>query len=264
MADENQAENRLRQLLRDDRWSLPPWADTQARVRNAAHRQRMTAAAAGAAAAAAITAAIVIPLALTGAAPSKAPAVTSPTSAANHPATPHRRYTLPPVGAPGFPAAIYPGPRRPHPVPNPLGHCPAPAGLQPFTAGNATTARALIPKLRRSFREDLRLTDRAFWPTILIGWQQPPRQGPAPGLTQRERLRQARGGHRPILYAGPLESYHQSEGPPDFTRAISAGCGTRLARDTWMVVDGPRTSPALQSEWLFLTRRGHVLLYYNQ
>jgi hypothetical protein len=252
MTDEDQAEDRLRQLLRDDRWSLPPWTDTQPRIRKAARRQRVTAAAAGAAAAAAITAAIVTPLTLSGTGPPKAPAVTGPTPAATHPAPPHRRYTLPPVGAPGFPTAIYPTPRRPHPAPNPLGHCPAPAGLQPFTAGGATTARAVIPKLGRSFHEDLRLTDRAFWPTILIGWQQPPGQGPA------------HRSHRPILYAGPLQSYHQSEGPPDFARAISSACGDRLARDTWMIVDGPRPNPALQSEWLFLTRRGHVLLYYNQ
>lgn len=252
MVNENQAENQLRQLLRDDRWSLPPWTDTQARIRKAARRQRITATAAGATAATAITAAIVIPLTLIGTAPPKTPAVTGPAPATTHPATPRRHHTLPPVGAPGFPTAIYPAPRRPHPVPNPLEHCPAPAGLQPFTTGSAAAARALIPKLGRNFTEDLQLTDRAFWPTILIGWQQPPGQGPA------------RGDHRPILYAGPLRSYHQSEGPPDFIRPISAGCGIRLARDTWMIVDGPRTSPALQSEWLFLTRRGHVLLYYNQ
>jgi hypothetical protein len=37
-----------------------------------------------------------------------------------------------------------------------------------------------------------------------------------------------------------------------------------MAGKTWMIVDGPRASPALQSEWLFLNRHGHVLLYYNQ
>jgi hypothetical protein len=30
-----------------------------------------------------------------------------------------------------------------------------------------------------------------------------------------------------------------------------------------MIVEGPRASPALQNEWLFLTRHGHILLYYN-
>ena len=249
MADEDQAEDRFRQLLRDDRWSLPAWADTQARVRKAARRQRVTAAAAGAATVAAVTAAAVVSLTLTGAAPSKTPTVTGPTPAAARTATPRRHYTLPPVGAPGFPTATYPAPGR-HLRLRPLGRCPASEGLQPFTTGNAGAARALIPKLGRSFTDDLRLTDRVFWPTILIGWQQPPGHGPA------------RVGYRGILYAGPLTSYHQSDGPPDFTRPISASCGTRLARDTWMIVD--ITSAGFQREWLFLNRRGHVLLYYHR
>lgn len=240
MATEDQAEKRLRQLLRDDRWSLPSWPDTEARVSRAARRQRVTAALAGATVAAAIAAAIVAPLTLT----STAPPVTGSASA-----TPHRHYSLPPVGARGFPAAIYPAP-RPHPVVDPIRNCPASEGLQSFTAGDAAAARALIPKLGRSFQKDLRLTDRVFWPVVLIGWQRPHGH--------------ARVDRRPILYSGPLESYHQSEGPPDYTRRISASCGARLAAETWMIVDGPRASPALQNEWLFLTRRGHVLLYYNQ
>jgi hypothetical protein len=187
-----------------------------------------------------IAAAIAITLALTS---------TAPPGSGPAPATRHHHYSLPPVGAPGFPTAVYPVP-RPHPVVDPIRNCPAPEGLHSFTASGAAAARDLIPKLGRSFREDLRLTDRTFWPVVLIGWQRPHGH--------------SRGVRRPILYSGTLKSYHQSARPPDYTRRISASCGARLARETWMIVEGPRASPALQNEWLFLTRRGRVLLYYNQ
>ena len=64
MRIDGEAENRLRELLHDPRWSLPSWPDAEARVRNAARRQRLRAArvtaVAGIAAVAAI-AAIVVP-----------------------------------------------------------------------------------------------------------------------------------------------------------------------------------------------------------
>jgi hypothetical protein len=159
-------------------------------------------------------------------------------------------YVPPAVGAPGFPANVYPAP-PPRPVVNSVGHCPASAGLRPFTAHSADAARRAMPKFGHSLTQDLRLADRTFWPVLIRGWQ--------PGAT-----RVFTPGRPAILYSGPLESYHSSEGPPDFTKLISAGCGPRLARNTWMIVDGPRRSPALQGELLFLNRRGHVLLYYAQ
>lgn len=167
------------------------------------------------------------------------------------PARQARSHRLPAVGAPGFPASVYPPP-RPHPVVNSLGHCPAPAGLQPFTPASATAALGVIPRLGRSFTGDLRLTDRTFWPVIASGWQ--------PGGTRVFTPIRP----QPTLYSGPLESYHQSEGPPDFTKLIAAGCGARLARNTWMIVEGPRGNPAIQGEFLFLNRRGRILLYYAE
>jgi hypothetical protein len=173
------------------------------------------------------------------------------TTGAAHPRQGRRPRALPAVGAPGFPASIYPAPLR-HPVVNSLGYCPAPAGLEPFTPASAPTALSVTRKLGRSFTGDLRLTDRTFWPVIARGWQ--------PGGTRVfPSIRP-----QPTLYSGPLESYHQSEGPPDFTKLIAAGCGTRLARSTWMIVQGPRRNPAIQGEFLFLNRHGHVLLYYAQ
>jgi hypothetical protein len=32
-------------------------------------------------------------------------------------------------------------------------------------------------------------------------------------------------------------------GPPDFSPTIRAGCGNRIARDTWMIVEGPANNP---------------------
>lgn len=65
MRIDDDAENRLRELFRDPRWSLPPWPDAEARVRNAARRQRLRAArltaVAGITVVAAITAVVVVP-----------------------------------------------------------------------------------------------------------------------------------------------------------------------------------------------------------
>jgi hypothetical protein len=160
------------------------------------------------------------------------------------------RYTAPTLGAPGFPVNVYPAP-QPRPVVNSIGHCPAADELLPFTANTAAVARRTIPKFGHRLSQDLRLTDRAFWPVLIGGWRAGSNRVFTPDRS-------------PILYSGPLESYHSSEGPPDFTKLISAACGASLARKTWMIVDGPRRSPALQGEFLFLDRRGHVLLYYAQ
>src|SRR5215472_13677489 len=53
MLGEDQAEDRLRELLRDPRWALPKWRDPQQRIRKTVRRQRMrlTGMAAGVAAA---------------------------------------------------------------------------------------------------------------------------------------------------------------------------------------------------------------------
>jgi hypothetical protein len=51
---------------------------------------------------------------------------------------------------------------------------------------------------------------------------------------------------------------------PDMIHLIVTGCGRRVARDTWMIVEGQVNEPALQGEYLLLTRRGHVLLWNSQ
>ena len=68
MPDEEKAEDRLRELLRDPRWSLPAWRDPEQRVRRAARRQRLrvTGMAAGVAAAAVIAVAIPVGIGASG------------------------------------------------------------------------------------------------------------------------------------------------------------------------------------------------------
>src|SRR6516225_6499827 len=65
MSGEDKAEARLRELLRDPRWSLPAGPDPEQRVREAARRQRLRLTGmAGAAAAAVIAVAVTIPASL--------------------------------------------------------------------------------------------------------------------------------------------------------------------------------------------------------
>ena len=124
--------------------------------------------------------------------------------------------------------------------------CPSSSGLQPPSRGTSRAAMTLINQLGQSFRSDLRLTDRVLWPQILLAWETA-----AEPVSSR--------GPVPVLYSGPLDSYHQAFAPPDMVHAIRIDCGSKTAQDTWMIFIGPR--PGLQGEFLLLIRRGHVLLW---
>lgn len=235
---------------------LPAWPDAEARIRRAAWRQRLRAAGLAGCAGAVVIAAIAVPLALlagghatpvTGIQPGSSPSA----SPARH-AKPHPALTLPAVGAAGFPASIYPPPAS-HEELNLVGLCPNPAGLQPPGPGIRAAALAVINHLGRSFRSDLRLTDRVYWRQTLTNWREG--LGGSSGKA-------ARTLH--VLYSGPLQSYHQAFGPPDMSHTIVTGCGSRTARDTWMIVIGRVRNPALQGEYLLLTRQGHVLAWNVQ
>jgi YVTN family beta-propeller protein len=62
MSGEDQAEDRLRELLHDPRWSLPAWRDPEQRIRKAARRQRLRLIGMTAGAAAAAVIAVAIPV----------------------------------------------------------------------------------------------------------------------------------------------------------------------------------------------------------
>jgi hypothetical protein len=181
--------------------------------------------------------------AVTGTQPGSAPPV-SPAE----PATPHPVLALPAPGAAGFPVSIYPPPLGQKEL-NLVGVCPDPAGLQQADPGTAAAALTVIRSLGLSFRSDLSLSDKVYWPQALTDWQM--------GLAGRD-------AHPHVLYSGPLLSYHQRFGPPDMSRTILAGCGGRVAHGTWMIVTGQVRDPALQGEFLLLDRRGRELLWNAQ
>jgi hypothetical protein len=202
-----------------------------------------------AAAAGAVLAAVIVPLILLPG--GRTPPVVSSSARSSH--KPPPALALPAVGAAGFPASIYPPPAHPRVVLNLVGVCPSASGLQPPGRGAGRAAVAVISRLGQGFRTDLRLTDRVLWPDILRGWE----AGGTPMFSPSHRP-------LPVLYSGPLASYHQAFGPPDMSPAIGAGGGSRTAQETWMIVTGSTKNPALQGEFLLLTRHGHVLVWNAQ
>ncbi len=238
MALDDVMEERLRELLRDPGWSLPSWPDPVARVRMTVRRQRTRVAGLAAGASAVVAAVIVVSLAglLPGSTPSASRGLR---------AKPPSALALPAVGAAGFPASVYP-PAVSQAELNLIRHCPDPAGLEPLSAAMSTDAWKVVGGLGHSFSSDLRLTDRVYWPQVQSAW----RAGTGKAIEPVH-----------VLYSGPLESQHQVFGPPDLSRPVRSGCGNRTARDTWLVVTGQLREPGLQSEFLLVDRRGHLLVW---
>ena len=252
-------EDRLRELLRDPRWSLAPWPDAQSRVRRAARRQRRAAAGAAGAAAAVVAAAAALALpAVLGSSPAKVPASqptaagpasppgTAGSSPSQAPVTPTGRPSAPPVGSAAFPASIYPAPKRPRMTTGPLALCPDPAGLEDPGPYTAAAARTVLGTLGRGLAGDLRVSDRSAWPFLASSGK----------LTDSTLLTFAR---TPVRFAGPLEADRGV--PAGLRRAVAAGCGTPVARATWVLSFRLARRPAHQAVMLFVTRRGHMLFY---
>lgn len=221
MAGDEMTEKRLRELLRDPGWSLPAWPNAEARVRRAARRQRIRAAAAGAAVAGIVAAVVAT---VTGfQAPGPYP--TAPTVA------------LPAPGSAGFPVSIYPAALTAH---GRFSKCPEPDGLSPATGARATAVVASLDVA--SFSTDLRLTDRTYW-----------RQ------EQADRGSMPRSGR--VLYSGPLTTADPDAQIAALSRAVRSSCGDRTALDTWLVITAAPGRPGGQSEYLLIDRRGHVLVW---
>jgi YVTN family beta-propeller protein len=66
MPDDDDAERKLRDLLRDPQWSLPSWPDAPSRIRRAARRQRLRVAGLAASLGAVALAAVVVPVSQLG------------------------------------------------------------------------------------------------------------------------------------------------------------------------------------------------------
>lgn len=252
-------EDRLRELLRDPRWSLAPWPDAHSRVRRAARRQRRAAAGAGAAAVVITVAAASALLAVLPSSPSRVSAGQPPAGAGRTsrpepsrssppPAsvTPTGLPSTPPVGSAAFPVSIYPAPKSLRMATGALTMCPDPAGLEdpgPYTAG---AARSVLDLLGRGLAGDLRVSDRSAWPLLASSRNLGGIALPTVARTS-------------VLFAGPLQAARGA--PAGLRRAVAAGCGTRVARATWVVSLRLTRRPALHADMLFVTRRGHMLFY---
>jgi hypothetical protein len=122
--------------------------------------------------------------------------------------------------------------------------CPQRVAMVQQRAGAARQLAAL--SLRQAFAGDLRLSDRALWPRLAS----------ASGIT--ELIQEVR--YVPVIYSGPLRSYLPAIGPWSLASVVAAGCGSRIVRDTWLIISGQPASPSGAAETLLLKRRGRVLL----
>jgi hypothetical protein len=235
VAGEEMIESRLRELLRDPDWSLPAWPDAEARVRRTARRQRIRTAAAGAAVAGIVAAVVAT---VTG---FQSPGVLGPQRGQG------TTVALPGPGAAGFPLSIYP-PALPGLAGGRFTRCPDPDGLNPATPAAGVRATAAVASLDAArFSTDLRNSDRAYWPQE----QADRRAGSAAGQQDAR-----------VLYSGPLTSTASSaDGSAALSRAIASSCGSRTARDTWLVITAAPVRPGGQSEFLLVDRRGHMLVW---
>lgn len=252
-------EDRLRELLRDPRWSLALWPDAHSRVRRAARRQRRAAAGAAGGAVVITVAAASALLAMLPSSPSRVSAERpqggagrtshqEPPRSSPPPAsvTPTGLPSTPPVGSAAFPVSIYPAPERPRMATGALALCPDPAGLEDPGPYTAAAARTVLRLLGGGLADDLRVSDRSAWPFLASSRN----LGGIALLTF---------GRRSVLFAGPLQA---ARGVPAGLRStVAAGCGTRVARATWVVSLRLTPRPALHADMLFVTRRGHMLFY---
>jgi len=252
-------EDRLRELLRDPRWSLAPWPDADSRVRRAARRQRRAAAGAMVVAVViAAAAASALPIVLRGSPARVSEGQTSIGAGRTSHPEPSRSSPSPtlvhPTGLPGtpqvgssaFPISIYPAPEKPRMATGALALCPAPAGLEDPGPYTAAAARTVLRLLSLGLARGLRVSDRSAWPFLASNWK----------LGGSTLVTFAR---TPVRFAGPLQGV--SGVSAGLRRAVTAGCGARVARATWVVSVRPARRPAHQADMLFVTRRGHMLFY---
>lgn len=251
-------EDRIRAALNDPRRQIPVWPDPMPHIRRAARQQRLKLV---------FTSAIVAVVAVIGVIaivknlPVAGNGSTSPDGAfspkVTRSASPKvtRSATsgvkgLPAVGAPGYPAAIYPPAVRPrHGGAGAVIACPAPADLVKPPSSARATATAIINRYETANRAAaLHAADRAIWPVINQRTYRAPKQ---------------QHKTEPILYAGLLTALHHNFGAPNPSGWISSSCGAATADRSYLVVTGSQSEPALESDWVFVDRAGHLLLYFT-
>ena len=147
-----------------------------------------------------------------------------------------------------FPAAVYPSPLRGGGGSIPA--CPSPQGVGALPRDTRSQAISYLQQMGRASHEYvLRHTDPAWWSVLKTEWRDLPSSSPSPHASP------------PILYAGPLPGMPKL-GVPRQYRFVQRYCGAVIARNSYAVATGVRSSPALQGVNVFLARGGTVLFYY--
>ena len=157
---------------------------------------------------------------------------------------------LPPQGSPSYPKAVYPASVVPKRRTGVIYACPSTLGLQiPGSSAANDAATILAGWGSVGFSRDLHNTDRAMWSEVRTEWATRDFRA-APSATST-----------PILYSGPLSGQSRDLGAPDPSSWVMAACGEAVYRLSYLVQTGSAVAPSRQSDWVFVQRRGHLLLY---
>lgn len=159
--------------------------------------------------------------------------------------------SLPEPGSAGYPVSVYPPDIiiQDNAVPF-VGDCPNPAGLQLPGPSARSTATAIVSKFgSEGLTEDLRATDPALWSQVLNNWQ--------------NGNQNAAENPVPVLFAGLLSQAHLTNLLQDVDVWLQSSCGASTAAQSYLLVAGTPSAPALQEAYVFIQRAGHLLLYFE-
>ena len=77
--------------------------------------------------------------------------------------------------------------------------------------------------------------------------------------SQRPLHGQASRADFPVLYSGAVT---RIAGNPEPYPWIRASCAPAVLRSSYLVLSGPADGPSLQTDFVFINRAGHALLYF--
>jgi anti-sigma factor RsiW len=144
--------------------------------------------------------------------------------------------TLPKVGAPGFPAAIYPAARPARG--SAVRSCPSDSGLEPFNRAAVAQARKIAGTyLTGQFASDLAVTDRSWW---------------------TEAFDKVAGGD--IAGRNTVTGEAPASKIP-VANSLAQACGQELVDDTITVTIGKTPYSHFTGTLYLLDRHGHPLVY---